>query len=294
MFASLRKNRRNVPLIGDIVFSMLTLPVASAYLDEWVNENLMEQEPEASLFLLMLAFCVVVGIAQLFRAFRLRARGKADFNLHLIHGIVFLACAALLGVFGYTRWVVIVIGVAYWLTLISGRVLSIVRRRRVWNTIANVVLILASLIALGAMFLPGYDAIFIAVMFECFHALLTIFVVVFSKLKLGALKEIIKKTYALEIILCLLLLIFCCAWLLTFTEEGLPTYGDALWYCFAVVTTIGFGDFTVTTIFGRVISVILGIYGIIVVALITSIIVNFYGEMKKTETGSKDPDAPAS
>ena len=38
----------------------------------------------------------------------------------------------------------------------------------------------------------------------------------------------------------------------------------------------------------RLLSVILGIYGIIVVALITSIIVNFYGEMKK----ENNPESP--
>ena len=49
-----------------------------------------------------------------------------------------------------------------------------------------------------------------------------------------------------------------------------------------MVTTIGFGDVTVSSFLGRLISVVLGVYGIIVVALITSIIVNFYGEIKKT------------
>ena len=68
---------------------------------------------------------------------------------------------------------------------------------------------------------------------------------------------------------------------LTFTDTAFPSFWDALWYCFAIVTTIGFGDLTPTTGTGRVLSVILGIYGIVVVALITSIIVNFYGEMKK-------------
>ena len=51
----------------------------------------------------------------------------------------------------------------------------------------------------------------------------------------------------------------------------------------AIVTTIGFGDVAATSIEGRIISVILGVYGIIVVALIISIIVNFYGEMKKKD-----------
>ena len=54
----------------------------------------------------------------------------------------------------------------------------------------------------------------------------------------------------------------------------------------AKTVNIGFGDFAATTLPGRAISVILGLYGIIVVALITSIIVNFYNETKNTA----DPD----
>ena len=49
-----------------------------------------------------------------------------------------------------------------------------------------------------------------------------------------------------------------------------------MWYCFAVITTIGFGDFVAKTLMGRVLTVILGLYGIVVVAIITSVIVNFY------------------
>jgi len=67
-------------------------------------------------------------------------------------------------------------------------------------------------------------------------------------------------------------------------EDSITNIGDGLWYCFAVVTTIGFGDITAVTPIGRILTVILGIYGIIVVAVITSIIVNFYNET----AGKKD------
>ena len=56
-----------------------------------------------------------------------------------------------------------------------------------------------------------------------------------------------------------------------------------MWYCFAVVTTIGFGDFAAVTPFGRILTVVLGMYGIVVVAIMTSVIVNFYNEVSTKE-----------
>ena len=47
-------------------------------------------------------------------------------------------------------------------------------------------------------------------------------------------------------------------------EPGIGDFGDALWYCFAIVTTIGFGDISAVSVPGRILSVILGFYGIIV------------------------------
>lgn len=66
-------------------------------------------------------------------------------------------------------------------------------------------------------------------------------------------------------------------------EPKFENFGDALWYCFAVVTTIGFGDYAASTIIGRILTVILGLYGLVVVAIITSVVVNFYNEIKGKE-----------
>ena len=102
-----------------------------------------------------------------------------------------------------------------------------------------------------------------------------------KKLKLNVFGKIIKKSLVKEIILGLLILILLCSVYFTLVEPNLTSYVDALWYSFSVITTIGFGDISVTTTLGRILSVILGISGIVVVALFTSFIVNFYNEMNK-------------
>jgi hypothetical protein len=110
-----------------------------------------------------------------------------------------------------------------------------------------------------------------------------------TQMKLHILMDIVRETYVLETLLGLVLMIIVCSTVFSTLEEGMPRYVDALWYCFALVTTIGFGDITASTSIGRLLSVFLGIYGIVVVAIITSVIVNFYGEMRRM-TGQK-PEA---
>ncbi len=57
--------------------------------------------------------------------------------------------------------------------------------------------------------------------------------------------------------------IFLAAGLLLWLEPDFTSYGDSLWYSFVTATTVGYGDMLVTTAFGRIISIILAIYGIL-------------------------------
>lgn len=102
-----------------------------------------------------------------------------------------------------------------------------------------------------------------------------------KKLKINVISNIIKKSLAKEIILGLLILVILCSVYFTLVEPNITSYVDGLWYSFAVITTIGFGDVYVSTTLGRILSVILGISGIAVVAVFTSFIVNFYNEMNR-------------
>ena len=99
------------------------------------------------------------------------------------------------------------------------------------------------------------------------------------KRKLHPLKifwEILQQTRTYKILIGYLVAVFVMALLIMLTDEHIDNYGDALWYCYAVVSTAGFGDIVVTGVLPRILSVILTAYSVIVIAIITGAIVNLY------------------
>ena len=269
-----RRSRRLVPLVGDMLFSVLTIPLSYTALEQWGKGT-----EVGSVVFALCAMYAAMGAAHLFRAFRLRESSRAAFIVHLVCGGVFTACVALVAIAGPAQAVMTAIALAFWATLLAKRALAIARSRRRWSTVLNALAILVILLLSITAF--EIISLLVVVLVASLSALASVMVVAFSRIKLDVLKEIVRKTYAAEIISGLMLLIVAFSYMLKFTDEAFTSFEEALWYCFAVVTTIGFGDLTPTTSIGRVLSVILGLYGIVVVALITSIIVNFYGEMKK-------------
>lgn len=108
----------------------------------------------------------------------------------------------------------------------------------------------------------------------------------FPTLKLERIKMLINilvKTHTIDVIVCLIAFMIAFSFIIPKYEPAIDNFWDSLWYCFTVITTIGFGDFAATTVIGRILTVVLGIYGIVVVAIITSVVVNFYNEVNSKE-----------
>ena len=227
------------------------------------------------------ALFFVLAVIEIIRIFSDRDRTKLNCARHILGAVLYAVGGVLLlwndGDFFSSKAATLFYGIV----LVLGRVQAIRRDHRKRSIAWNVVLIL-----LIALLFATPARIAIVPFFVMFSALAHIGKVAFSQIDFKALEKIIRKTYAIEIIFGMLLLIVAFSIMLQGTEPGVDTFADALWYCFAIVTTIGFGDIAATRPLGRILSVILGIYGIIVVSLITSIIVNFYNEVKNV------PDDP--
>ena len=237
-----------------------------------------------------------LAVADIVRAMRMKPTDKMEFIRYTGLAVIFLASGIVLALVD-TLTMVRLMYVFYGISLIYSRVISIIKKRKVIVIIRDVIIILASMMlvlfpvaAVGdnePLLFQGLILITLGVTVQTFVRLLGISM---SQIRFDILKRIFIRSMAAEVFLGMLILIISFSLVLTSFEESIPTFGDALWYCFAIVTTIGFGDITASTGIGRVLSVVLGIYGIIVVALITSIIINFYSETKDVRMTDNESD----
>jgi len=181
----------------------------------------------------------------------------------------------------------------YCLTIIGFRILKLKEDHSIQSIVFNVLCIILSFLMSFVFFFPAiYAKHATSVSNSNFIVMCFSIIIIFSSsknlifpyhhfLKLNVVSRIIKKSLVNEILMALIILIILCSVYFTVVEPNITSYVDSLWYSFSVITTIGFGDVSVVTTFGRILSVVLGICGIVVVALVTSFIVNFYNEMNK-------------
>lgn len=66
-------------------------------------------------------------------------------------------------------------------------------------------------------------------------------------------------------------------------DPGVATFGDALWIGFNVATTIGLGDMTLTGPIARILASLIGLYGIVIAAVIPGLIASHYLDATRRE-----------
>ena len=253
-------------------------------------EELEQEYNTGTMKLLAVTMYAAFALLFLLRALITRDNWQPNRFRYGIGSLLFAACAVLF-LCTDSAMTYILVTVFHVTALIVDHLFSVIRNHKVCNVIPRVLFILILLfLVICAVTLGGSTALLYLLVLNIPRIFYYIALIVFSRIKMDALRKIVRKTYAAEILFGMLLLIIAFSIVLPQFEPGISSFGDALWYCFAIVTTIGFGDFTAVTLPGRAISVILGLYGIIVVALITSIIVNFYNETKNTDDPEENED----
>ena len=98
---------------------------------------------------------------------------------------------------------------------------------------------------------------------------------------------VMKRTGANRVLTFFLAFFFIDAALIWVFEPTIHTYRDALWYCYAVVSTAGFGDLVVTKLIPKLLSILLTAISLLAIGIISGITVNFYTEIierKRKET----------
>ncbi len=93
--------------------------------------------------------------------------------------------------------------------------------------------------------------------------------------------KILKRTGAVRLIYGFLAVFLTISVAIMLAEPNINTFSDSMWYCFSVMTTIGFGDITAVTLTGRILSVILSIYSILIIAVIPGVLTSYYIEIIK-------------
>ena len=265
MFSFKTMKRETMVNIINGILSLIVLALSVEMFKAWINQA--EQLVQISTL-----FFLSSAVYRFIRAFLLRDNSKVDFIRDIIGGCLLLAGTILLRISSDGSSNMTTIGILYFLSILADRIASVIKNRKPINILLNVLMIVA-------LFLLGQSVIVI-VLVNIVHALREILSIAFSQMKMDIFWKVVRKTNAAEILFGMLLLIIAFSLVLPILEESIPDFTSALWYCFAIISTIGFGDVTAVSLLGRLLSAILGICGLVVVSVVLSIVVNFYNETK--------------
>lgn len=95
--------------------------------------------------------------------------------------------------------------------------------------------------------------------------------------------KLLNRTGTIKIFLSYLVLLFIGGTILTFIEPQVHNVFEGFYFCFVASTTIGFGDIAPVTVVGRIITIIVTLFGILTVAMVPGVVVAYYTEYLKLQ-----------
>lgn len=90
---------------------------------------------------------------------------------------------------------------------------------------------------------------------------------------------IVRRYHFEKILILFTLCFFVTAAIIRIVEPSIETYGDACWFTFAACSTIGFGDIVVVTFIGRILTIFITIFEVVLITLLSGVIVSHYLEV---------------
>ena len=262
-FRSLKRGTLNNVIDG--ILSLIVLALSVEMFKAWNRES-------DQLVQISTAFFLALSVYRFVHAFIIREKSKIAFIRDIIAGCLMLAGMVLLLASREDLRVMPTVGVLFFLAILTDRIASVIQN----HSLANILLNLA---VVTALLLLGHSVIVIVIV--CIiYTLREIMGIAYSQMKMDIFWKVVRKTNAAEILFGMLLLIIAFSLVLPILEDDIPDFSSALWYSFAIISTIGFGDVAAVSVLGRILSAIMGICGLVVVSVVMSIVVNFYNETK--------------
>lgn len=274
------KTKHNIFIVVNSLVSILTMVFVLLLTGEIMNKNVDKVSTYLGISIITLVLSQIL-LAFVHKKIKDKIRVIIIGIIYTV-GVIFSFLAKNNYIYFYVATVAIVLGMAL------NQFLLIEKEETKKGVITNILLglILVGLAVAILCNIKEEDAlqiIIVDVVLLLFTSLRKLFFPSLKIEKIRLLLDILIKTHTIDAVLGLLAFIIAFSFLFPMVESSITSYWDGMWYCFAIVTTIGFGDFAATSLLGRILSVILGIYGIVVVAILTSVIVNFYNEITSKE-----------
>jgi voltage-gated potassium channel len=97
--------------------------------------------------------------------------------------------------------------------------------------------------------------------------------------RLKLLRVVMRRLQFDRIIAGFVVFLFVASAIIAAVEPGIHGLGEGLWYSFVACTSIGFGDLVAVTFTGRLLTVIITIYEILIVAMFSGVVVSYYLEV---------------